>query len=66
MAILPDQANRQVIQKEVLSLELDTDQVEEIIREWAKTRGFSHRCNIQLEHYGAEISETIEKSGEPS
>lgn len=72
MKHLPEKAevNILITKTKRMTLELDADQVQQIIREWAGSRGFSSRAIVTLYAFedtphGAEISEEISKSWDP-
>lgn len=49
-----------------LRLELDSNQLEYVLKEWAKTRGFSHRVSVQFECCNrATLTETLPATTEP-
>lgn len=48
MSNLPEKPERLTVITEKLSMELDSEDVEAIVLEWAKSRGFSHRAEIEF------------------
>lgn len=69
MTDLPEAPHISVTSTEILTLELSDDQIAQIVLEWAKSRGFSHRAKIEFEaRYdmfdGCTITETRTKSSE--
>ncbi len=49
MTTLPDENEIRVVTTKSMRLELNEDHVREIIKDWAESRGFSHRVEIQID-----------------
>lgn len=60
MTTLPEEPQIQRYTSEVLTLELDEDQVAHILVQWAKSRGFTHRAVVDfcMNQGAATITET--------
>lgn len=61
MTVLPDEPQVTIYTTERMVLRLTHSQLEHIVLEWAKSRGFSHHADVTIEDFDGIIT-TIEET----
>lgn len=61
MTDMPEESDMEILVSttRTMRVELDEDQLVQLIKDWAKSRGFSHRAEVEIETRYGNIEATV-------